>query len=110
AGTLAAIAGANDVLARIEDTLLDGEPSELLGVADGGGEVTTYQGDDELVALVRDYEDPGETRLRLAGDAGWRVEDADLRETIAQVTGDEREFEVDLGERNPVVLVLRRGE
>ncbi|MEA3404027.1 MAG: hypothetical protein U9R79_22550 [Armatimonadota bacterium] len=110
AGTLAAIARANDVLARIEDTLLDGEPSDLLSVADGAGDVTAYRRNDELVALVRDYDDPGEVRLRVAEDETWRVEDADLRETIAEVAGAEREFGVDLGERNPVVLVLRRGD
>ncbi len=106
AGTLAAVAGTNDLLARIEDILLDGARTRRLSVLEGDALVTAYELGDEIVAYVRGGRS---ACLGVAGSASWRVADADSGEALADVTPDVREFPVTLDPIAGRVLRLTRG-
>ncbi len=108
AATLAAVARTNDLLARIENVLLDGTATRRLSVTDGEALVTAYELDDEIVAYVRGSES---ATLRVAGRASWQITDADSDEALTAVTPGAREFEVTLdGIAGRVLRLARMGE
>ncbi len=106
AGTFAAVAQTNDLLARIEDVLLDGSPTKRLSVVEGDALVTAYELGNELVAYVRGAET---AKLRVAGSASWLVTDADSGDALTSISPDAREFLVTLDPIAGRVLRLTRG-
>lgn len=108
AGTLAELARTNDLMARIEDTLLDGKPSRRISVVAGDAHLTAYELGDEIITFVRDYEDPGKVTLEVAGRATWQVTDAYTAKDLARISADQREIVLDLAQDNARVLKLVR--
>jgi len=108
AGTLAAVAEANDALAHVEDVLLDGSSCDRLYVVEGSAEVTAYQRNGEIAALVRDCEHPAQVRLRLAGDGDWLVTEPGGAPEARRIDGERRELTLELATRNLRVLCFER--
>ncbi len=104
-GTLAALARVHDIMARAEDVLLDGRSTKRLQVVSGQADVSGFElAGDRLIAFVRQYDEPGEMALEMAGSARWLITDMDSGAQVARITGDAREFGLDLAGANTRVL------
>jgi hypothetical protein len=102
AATLAAVARTNGTLARIEDVLVAGAPTEAVS----GADVTAYEHEGRIVALVRGREG---APMRVEAEGAWVLRDVSDDTLLAEVSGPCEVWLPAAGRSWPMVVELRPG-